>query len=97
MELVETICSMLGLPLLLKNGRRAFGGHASRVGGARHLARIGIPIATIALLGRWGSEVILAYIMDAPLELLTAVYKDLAASASSREARTRRSHTNKVS
>ena len=65
-EIIEFVCGLLGLPLVAKSGRRAYGGHAFRVGGARHLARAGSSIAVITLLGRWGSDVVLGYLRDAP-------------------------------
>ena len=82
-ERIEAAMAMLGLPILGRNGKRLYGGHAFRVAGARFLSRMGIEIRVIALLGRWGSDVVLAYIQDAPLENLTKAFLDHATASSS--------------
>ena len=53
-ERIEAAMAMLGLPILGRNGKRLYGGHAFRVAGARFLSRMGIEIRIVALLGRWG-------------------------------------------
>ena len=48
-------------------------GHALRVSGAQYLTRMGLSTTLVMLLGRWGSQAILRYIQDSPLqELLQA-------------------------
>ena len=42
--------------------------------GARHLACLDVPLPIIMLLGRWGSNVIMRYVADAPLSTLTTIY-----------------------
>ena len=44
--------------------------------GARHLARVGIELFKIQLLARWQSNVIMRYVMDAPLSVVTQDYRD---------------------
>ena len=47
---------------------KALTGHALRSTGAQHLARMGVEFYKIQLYCRWGSETILRYLRDAPLE-----------------------------
>jgi hypothetical protein len=44
------------------------GGHSLRVSGAQAMARSGIDVVVIQLMGRWGSSTVLRYIQEAPLE-----------------------------
>ena len=57
-------------------GRCTVGEHVWRVSGSRHLAALDVPTPIIMRLARWGSDVILRYIADAPLSALTRVYLD---------------------
>jgi hypothetical protein len=45
----------------------SFAEHSMRVSGAQMLARCGVDVHIIMLLGRWGSQAILRYIQEAPL------------------------------
>ena len=74
-ETIEDIAMLLGEDLLDQQGRRRFGGHTLRISGARRLARLAIPTATIMLLARWSSIVVLRYIKEAPLKALTQEYR----------------------
>ena len=50
-----------------------FHGHSLRVSGAQYLTRLGLSTTLVMLLGRWGSQAIMRYIQDSPLqELLQA-------------------------
>ena len=49
-------------------------GMFERVSGAIHLADVGVEIRAIMLLARWGSEVVMRYVRDAPLRNLTGKY-----------------------
>ena len=40
-------------------------GHSLRASGAQHLARLGMDLLSIQLLGRWGSTALLTYVRDA--------------------------------
>ena len=79
--LIETAAAHLGRTLVNKDGRRAYGGHAFRVGGARHLAMLGIAISIIMLMARWGSDLVMHYLKDSPLAGLTSQYISLAAGS----------------
>ena len=48
-------------------GRFIAGEHVWRVSGARMLARASIALPQIKLMARWGSDVIMRYVADAPL------------------------------
>ena len=50
------------------------GGHSSRSTGARHLARTGVEVYIIQLLARHSSAIILHYVKNIPLEVLTEHY-----------------------
>ena len=43
-------------------------GHALRVSGAQYLTKIGFSTTLVMLLGRWGSQAIMRYIQDSPLQ-----------------------------
>mgnify|MGYP006901806923 CR=1 FL=1 len=53
-----------------------FSEHVLRVSGAQLLARRGMQLICIKLLGRWGSAAILRYIQDAPLAQLPEAAKN---------------------
>ena len=57
----------LGLDINHPNGARRFTGHTARATGAVHLASTQIELWRVQLFGRWGSEVFLHYIRDAPV------------------------------
>ena len=44
------------------------------------LAGIGLDVFKIQLLGRWSSDVVLRYVRDAPLSIVSADYRRLMAS-----------------
>ena len=71
---VEHLAQLLQLPLLDTMGRNAYGEHVYRVSGARHLISLEMPVSIIMKLARWGSNIILRYLGDAPLRTLTATY-----------------------
>ena len=52
-----------------------FSEHVLRVSGAQFLARRGMQVISMQLLGRWGSAAILRYIQDAPLAQLPEAAK----------------------
>jgi len=74
-EMVELLAGRLHLPLVGQDGRKAYGGHVFRVSGARHLAKKGIAIPVIELLARWPSDIVMRYLAEAPLLILTDAYK----------------------
>ena len=73
-NMIETLATTLGYPLVGPNGRPAFGGHVFRVSGTWHLAAAGLEINVIMLLARWGSNVVMHYIPGPPLKNLTKAY-----------------------
>ena len=50
------------------DGTWVYSGHAFRITGARTLARHGLDCITIQLLGRWGSNAVLSYLAESPLD-----------------------------
>ena len=61
--------------------RQRFGEHVARVAGARALARAGIDISLIELIGRWGSSAIRRYVQQAALAVQPLVAARLARGA----------------
>ena len=59
---------LLGLPTASADGSARVSGHTLRVTGAQGLARAGLDVWAIQLLGRWGSATVLEYIQEVPLE-----------------------------
>eukprot|EP00971_Amphidinium_carterae_P208380 4134561-Amphidinium_carterae.1 len=55
----------LNLVMLDSAGRCRFGGHSWRVSGAQFFAAMGVDMAAIKALGRWGSNAVEGYIADA--------------------------------
>ena len=70
---VETAVGLLGLPVTSPSGTRLYGGHSLRVAGAVHLSQY-LEILLIQVLGRWGSTTVLRYVLEAPLQRVTATY-----------------------
>ena len=62
----EMLGTKLELPTTYPNGARCFTGHTGRASGAVHLAASNIELWRIQLFGRWGSQVFIQYIKDAP-------------------------------
>ena len=59
----------------VKDMIKSITGHSLRVSGAQFLARIGLELMLIQILGRWDSNIILRYIADAPVANITANMK----------------------
>ena len=64
----EALGAKLGLATTYPNGARCFTGHTGRASGAVHLAASNVELWRIQLFGRWGSQVFLHYIRDAPIK-----------------------------
>ena len=62
----------LGVPLVALDGSARVSGHSLRATGAQGLARAGVDIWAIQLLGRWGSSTVLEYVREVPLEMSTS-------------------------
>ena len=67
MRTIRIAAEMLGMALKDSSGLWLHSGHALRVTGAQGLARAGLSVAAIMLIGRWGSDAVLNYIRRAPL------------------------------
>ena len=58
----------LGVPAAAPDGSERVGGHSLRPTGAQGLARLGLDLWSIQLLGRWGSSAVQGYAREASLE-----------------------------
>jgi len=58
---------LLGVPRSAPDGSERVSGHSLRATGAQGLARAGLELWSIQLLGRWGSEAVRGYVRDAAL------------------------------
>ena len=72
----------LGLPETAAGGMERLSGHSMRATGAQGLARLGMDIFSIQLLGRWGSSTVLAYVRDAAVGQTAALARRLSVSQS---------------
>ena len=59
----------LKVPTITPDHSARVSGHSLRVTGAQGLARAGVDVWAVQLLGRWGSNAVLEYIREVPLEL----------------------------
>jgi hypothetical protein len=62
-------------------GRLLCGEHFWRISGASHMNRNQVDVPTLMRLARWGSDVVLRYLADAPLSTLTLNYRRAVLSA----------------
>ena len=68
---VETICragDLLGVPRQSASGSERISGHSLRATGSQGLARMGLDLWAIQLLGRWGSDKVRSYVRSAQAE-----------------------------
>ena len=70
---LKALANLVGIQQLDLLDRDIIGEHCWRVTGARHLASLDVPLPIIMLLGRWGSNVVMRYVADAPLSTLTEI------------------------
>ena len=68
---LQAAASKLEVPLSSADGSSRISGHTLRVSGARGLARLGFPLWSVQLLGRWGSDAVKGYIGEAALDIFT--------------------------
>jgi len=59
--------TLLGVPRASPDGSERVSGHSLRAAGAQGLARAGIDLWAIQLLGRWGSDAVKGYVREAHL------------------------------
>ena len=74
----EALAVAIGMSIVV-DGISIIGGHSTRVTGAQFWAALGLEIRKIAALGRWGSEVVMRYVAEAPLRAVTADLRRLIA------------------
>lgn len=84
----QALAQRLGLPVAHANGARAYTGHSARATGAMHLASTNVELWRIQLFGRWGSNVFLSYIREAPMAQLDRLALESSAQLSVQTART---------
>ena len=86
---IREAARLLGLPLSSPDNAEQITGHSLRATGAQGLARAGLDLWAIQLLGRWGSEAVKTYVRQAALDRATTwaarATKQLAEDASSIE------------
>ena len=89
---IRTAAISLGLNTERADGVQLFHGHSLRKGGAQGLARLGLEVWVIMLLGRWGSSTVMRYIQEAPLYISDSwapkLAQDLADQCTAPRART---------
>jgi len=78
--MVETLAKEMGLPLVGPDGRKCYGGHVWRISGSRYMGARGIDIRIIKLLARWQSEIVMRYLQEAPLKVITDTFLKAEAS-----------------
>ena len=75
---------LLVIPRQSPDGSERFSGHSLRVGGAQGLALLGWHLWTVQAFGRWGSDVVKAYLRDVVLLPPSQLCTSSSGSASSR-------------
>ena len=68
-ETIVDAARRLKIPTTSADGSGRVSGHSLRATGAQGLARAGLDVWAIQLLGRWGSSAVLEYVREVPLEL----------------------------
>ena len=66
-----------------------FCGHALRISGAQLLARMGIELYLIQLIGRWGSMAVVRYVQNAPLAIQNILARAICERTEKRHCSTR--------
>ena len=72
---MQHFAMLLGLEVF-HEGICLIGGHTLRITGAQHMASIGVEVYIIQLVGRWGGQVVLRYVQEAPLLNITEEYRN---------------------
>ena len=65
---IEKAAFLLKVPLTSPDGTERVSGHSLRVTGAQGMAKLGLDLWAVQLLGRWGSNTVLQYVRLAHLE-----------------------------
>ena len=79
-DTIIAAANKLQVPITSPDGAERVSGHSLRATGAQGLARRGLDLHSIQLLGRWGSEAVRGYVRDAELD--AASLRAAAASSS---------------
>ena len=79
---LEAAAEKLAVPKATPDGSERISGHTLRVTGAQGMARCGIDVWAIQLLGRWGSAAVMKYVREAQLEAAASWASKAAASLS---------------
>ena len=82
---IRWAADLAGQETVNMEGEQLISGHTFRITGARYLSSIGLDAITVQLLGRWGSDAVLTYLAEAPLQGLANRVKPLAQSGLKRE------------
>ena len=77
---IRWAAQMAGQDIVTMEGEHLISGHTFRITGARYLSSLGLDAITVQLLGRWGSDAVLTYLAEAPLQGLASRVKPLAQS-----------------
>jgi len=72
--MVEMLAREMGLPLVGPDGRKCYGGHVWRISGSRYMGARGVDIRIIKPLARWQSEIVMCYLQEAPLKVITDTF-----------------------
>ena len=76
-ETIKCAAQLLGTPLANSDGTQRITGHSLRTTGAQGLARLGLDVFSIELLGRWGSSCVRGYVRDASVTSAAARARSL--------------------
>ena len=68
---VVAAAERLQVPLANADGTSRVSGHSLRVGGAQGLTRLGFPLWSVQLMGRWGTDTVKQYVGEAALDVFT--------------------------
>ena len=77
---IEHAALALRVPLSSPDGSERVSGHSLRVTGAQGMAKLGLDLWAIQLLGRWGSSAVLGYVRMAHLDVAETWARRAAAS-----------------
>ena len=66
-QTIRMATKLSGAPCVNGSGEWTVSGHTFRITGARMLSTAGLDPITVQLLGRWGSNAVLSYIAESPL------------------------------
>lgn len=68
--MIRWAAAQAGQEVVNLEGEQLISGHTFRITGARYLSSIGLDAIAMQVLGRWGSDAVLTYLAEAPLQTL---------------------------